>query len=80
MGTWQVRPHTEGWRVLTPGGTRACAPADTQQDAIAAAMGLLVYEGGELLVHSEAGGAYRVPVGASRPASVHVVRCPYEGA
>ncbi|MER5389035.1 DUF2188 domain-containing protein [Saccharopolyspora sp. NPDC002686] len=55
MGTWQVRQHNDGWRVITPGGTRACAPADSQHEAIQKALDLLAYEGGQLLVHTEAG-------------------------
>lgn len=71
MGTWQVRQHTDGWRVITPGGTRACAPADSQHEAIKKALGLLAYEGGELLVHSKAGQSYRLPTVPARPASAH---------
>ncbi len=69
MGTWQVRQHTDGWRVITPGGTRACAPADSQHEAIQKALGLLAYEGGELVVHSEEGQSYRLPTALARPAS-----------
>lgn len=69
MGTWQVRQHTDGWQVITPGGTRACAPTGSEHEAIQKALGLLVYEGGELLVHSEAGQSYRLPPALARPAS-----------
>jgi hypothetical protein len=76
MGTWQVRPHSDGWQVLTPGGTRACAPTGGQHEAVQTALGLLVYEGGELLVHSERGGSYRLSAGAGPPASVRTLRSP----
>lgn len=82
MGTWQVRPHTDGWLVLTPGGTRACAPVGSQHEAVRVALGLLVYEGGDLLVHSdsERGRSYRLSAGAGTPASVRTLRAPDEAA
>ncbi len=65
LGTWQVHPRTDGrWQVLMPGGTRACAPASTQQDAIMVAMSLMRYEGGDLVVHHRAQG--------TRPHHYHV--------
>lgn len=66
MGTWQVYPGDDGnWHVVTPGGTRACAPAASKHESVAAALGLISYEGGDLLVSATTGAVhrYRIPPG-----------------